>query len=256
MNIVIIGSGNVAAVLGRKFREAGHTITQVVSRNASAASALAYEWDTESTNYKSLIQPGADFYLIAVNDDAIAEVADSLQLPGRVVAHTAAAVPGEILKTVTPHYGVFYPLQSLRKEKTELPDVPVYFEGADEKSSKVLAELAESISPGKAREAGGTDRAHLHIAAVLVSNFTHHLYALAEEYCRREGLDFDQLIPLIRETAERAAELSPRTSQTGPAARGDEETIRRHLDQLASYPALQKIYRFLTESIQSGVNLS
>ena len=55
MNIVIIVSGNVAAVLGRKFIKAGHTIMQIYSRNASAASELAYEWDIESTNYKSLI---------------------------------------------------------------------------------------------------------------------------------------------------------------------------------------------------------
>lgn len=253
MNIVIIGSGNVAAVLGRMFRAAGHTIVQVYSRNASAASALAYEWDTESTNYKSLIQPQADFYLVAVNDDAIPSVTESLQLPGRVVAHTAAAVSMDILKTVSEHHGVFYPLQSLRKEKTELPDVPVYFEGSDEKTRRVLAELAESIAPGKVREASEADRGRLHVAAVLVSNFPHHLYALAEAYCRREGLDFSQLLPLIRETAERAGELSPQVSQTGPAARGDQETLRRHLALLESWPELQKIYRLLSESIQSGV---
>ena len=55
MEIVIIGSGNVAAVLGRKFKAAGHHIVQIYSRNAKAASELAYEWDTESTNYKSTI---------------------------------------------------------------------------------------------------------------------------------------------------------------------------------------------------------
>jgi predicted dinucleotide-binding enzyme len=49
MDIVILGSGNVAAVLGRKFKAAGHNILQVISRNASAASSLAYEWDTESS---------------------------------------------------------------------------------------------------------------------------------------------------------------------------------------------------------------
>ena len=43
MDIVIIGSGNVAAVLGRKFTAAGHKIVQIISRNASAASELAYE---------------------------------------------------------------------------------------------------------------------------------------------------------------------------------------------------------------------
>ncbi|HUM66837.1 MAG TPA: NAD(P)-binding domain-containing protein, partial [Chitinophagaceae bacterium] len=62
MNIVIIGSGNTGAVLGRKFVAAGHRILQVIGRNASAASELAYEWDTESANYMSLINKNADVY--------------------------------------------------------------------------------------------------------------------------------------------------------------------------------------------------
>ena len=74
MEIVIIGSGNVATVLGRKFKTAGHSIVQIYSRNARAASELAYEWDTESTNYISLINRNADLYLVAVSDDAIADV--------------------------------------------------------------------------------------------------------------------------------------------------------------------------------------
>src|SRR5688500_6933385 len=116
MNIVIIGSGNVAAVLGRKFTAAGHKIIQIVSRNASAASELAYEWDTESANYMSLINQNADVYIIAVSDNALEELVRHLKLPGKVAAHTAGSVSKEILKDVTSHYGVFYPLQSLRKE--------------------------------------------------------------------------------------------------------------------------------------------
>ena len=75
MNIVIIGTGNAATVLGKKLKEAGHHIVQVFGRDASAASNLAYQLDTESTNYWSVIRKNADFYLIAVADDAIAEVA-------------------------------------------------------------------------------------------------------------------------------------------------------------------------------------
>ena len=107
MEIVIIGSGNVAATLGRKFKAAGHEILQVVSRNASAASKLAYEWDTESTNYPSIINRNAEVYLIAVSDDAIDEVIADLKLPGKVVVHTAASVSKDILKGVSGHHGVF-----------------------------------------------------------------------------------------------------------------------------------------------------
>ncbi len=250
MDIVIIGSGNVASVLGRKFKAAGHHIVQVYSRNASVASKLAYEWDTESTNYKSLINNNADVYLIAVSDDAIADVVDNLRLPRKVVAHTAASVPKEVLKDVTNHYGVFYPLQSLRKEMIDLPEVPIFFDGSDELAKTKLEALAHSISDEKVMEASDDQRLKLHIAAVIVSNFTNHLYTLAEEYCKKEGLDFKQLLPLIEETAFRVEDISPRQAQTGPAIRHDKETIEKHLALLKEHPQLKNIYLLLTESIQ------
>jgi len=252
MDIVIIGSGNVAAVLGRKFKAAGHHILQIYSRNASAASQLAYEWDTESTNYKSLINPYADIYIVAVTDDAIDDISKDLLLPGKVVAHTAASVPKEVLKNVTSHYGVFYPLQSLRKEMTIVPDVPVFFDGSDETSRKKLEALARSISSENVTEAGDDARLKLHAAAVVVSNFTNHLYQLAEDYCNKEGLDFKQLLPLIEETALRLKTISPAAVQTGPAIRHDKETIQKHLGLLKDHPQLKNIYLLLTESIQQG----
>jgi predicted short-subunit dehydrogenase-like oxidoreductase (DUF2520 family) len=252
MDIVIIGSGNVASVLGRKFKAAKHTIIQVVSRNASAASSLAYEWDTESTNYLSLINPGADIYIIAVSDDAIHEVVADLRLPGRVVAHTAAAVSKDILRKVSAHYGVFYPLQSLRKEMVQLPDIPFFIDGSDDITKKKLEILGRSISPERVVEAGDEQRAKLHVAAVLVSNFTNHLYALAEDYCKKEGIDFKQLLPLIDETASRIKEISPKLAQTGPAIRHDKETLEKHISLLKDHPHLKTIYVMLTESVQGG----
>jgi len=249
MEIVIIGSGNAAAVLGRKFKAAGHNILQVVSRNASAASELAYEWDTVSTNYQSPISKDADVYLIAISDGAIDAVVEDLRLPGKVVAHTAASVSMEALKKVTDHYGVFYPLQSLRKDMKTLPDVPIFFDGSDTLAKKTLEKLAYSISKEKISEASDEGRMKLHVAAVFVSNFTNHLYVLAEEYCRKEGIDFQQLLPLIEETAERIKEVSPGQAQTGPALRHDVETIQKHLALLEKYPKLKNIYQLLTESI-------
>ncbi len=251
MDIVFIGSGNVAAVLGRKFKAAGHNILQIYSRNASEASKLAYEWDTESTNYKSLINRDAEIYIIAVPDDAIDDVAHDLQLPRRIVAHTAASVPKEVLKNVSAHYGVFYPLQSLRKEIVTLPEVPVFFDGSDDKTKKKLEALAHSIADDKVMQASDDARLKLHVAAVIVSNFTNHLYALAEDYCRKEGLDFKQLLPLIEETALRIKEISPKAAQTGPALRHDKETMEKHLHLLKDHPQLKNIYLLLTESIQS-----
>lgn len=251
MDIVILGSGNVAAVLGRKFKAAGHSILQIVSRNASVASKLAYEWDTESTNYSSIINRNADVYIVAVSDDAIDEVVADLQLPGKVIAHTAASVSKDVLKKVSQHYGVFYPLQSMSKENLQLPEAPIFFDGSDELTKKKLEALANSISPQHVSQADDEARLKLHIAAVFVNNFPNHLFALAESYCKKEGINFKELIPLIEETVSRLKNVSPSTSQTGPAIRHDEETIQKHLAILNSHPEQKKVYEFLTSSIKS-----
>lgn len=251
MDIVILGSGNVASVLGRKFKAAGHNILQIVSRNASAASKLAYEWDTESTNYSSIINRNADVYIIAVSDDAIDDVVADLQLPKKVVAHTAASVTKDVLKNVSQHYGVFYPLQSLNKDNITLPEAPIFFDGSDELTKKKLEALANSISPQHVLQANDDARMKLHLAAVFVNNFTNHLYAIAENYCKKEGIHFKELLPLIEETVSRLKNISPFSSQTGPAVRNDDETIQKHLSLLEKHPEMKKVYEFLSSSIKN-----
>jgi predicted short-subunit dehydrogenase-like oxidoreductase (DUF2520 family) len=249
MNIVIIGSGNVAAVLGRKFVAAGHQIVQILSRNAKAASDLAYEWNTESANYSSLINREADVYIIAVADDAIENIAGDLRLPGKIVAHTAAAVKMDALKDVTDNYGVFYPLQSLRKEQEQIPEIPIYIEGINEQTNHTLNKLARSIYNEACFNADFDKRTKLHIAAVLVNNFSNHIFSLAEAYCKKEGIEFRELLPLIDNTFYRLHDAAPSTLQTGPAVRGDMETINKHRVLLNKHPQLLKLYEFLTESI-------
>lgn len=99
-------------------------------------------------------------------------------------------------------------------------------------------------------------RAKLHLAAVFCNNFVNHLYALTQQYCAAEGLDFELLKPLIRETAQRIQTMTPDAAQTGPAIRRDEATIRKHLELLQNYPQLQEFYERFTLSIQQRSDLS
>jgi predicted short-subunit dehydrogenase-like oxidoreductase (DUF2520 family) len=251
MEIVIIGTGNTATVLGRKLAEAGHTIVQVFGRDTSAASKLAYELNTESTNYWNVVNRNADLYILAVSDIAIEEILQELQLPDKTIVHTAASVSKNVLKSAAQHFGVFYPLQSLRKEINHLPDIPIVIDASDESTLKELEALAQSISD-KVVKAGDEQRMKLHLAAVIVNNFANHLYALAESYCNNEGLDFTLLIPLIKETAERLEYISPSQTQTGPALRNDKNTIEKHIELLKKYPHLKTIYRTFSESIYNN----
>jgi predicted short-subunit dehydrogenase-like oxidoreductase (DUF2520 family) len=249
MKVVLIGSGNVAATLGRRFVKAGHPILQVLSRNAKAASELAYEWNTESANYNSLINREGDIYIVAVSDSAIEDVARDLRLPDKVVAHTAASVKMEVLSPVTQHYGVFYPLQSLRKESDAGMTIPIYTEGATEKSNAVLQELAASISGKEVYQAGFDKRVKLHVAGVILNNFINYIFSLAEDYCKKEGIAFSELLPLVNHTIERLEKESPSGMQTGPAFRHDYATVDKHIELLQSHPDLQKLYVFISKQI-------
>lgn len=249
MDIVLIGTGNAATVLGRKFQEAGHKILQVAGRNEAVTSALANQLESTYTTHWEKINTGADIILIAVSDNALEDIAMQLKLPGCVVAHTAASVSIKILEPVSSHYGVFYPLQSLRKDMVKIPEIPVLYDGSDDTTRQLLKELAVSISLTPPFRAGDDERLKLHVAAVIVNNFTNYLYSVAEEYCRSEGLDFRNLLPLIEETAIRIRDISPGKAQTGPAIRMDDETIRKHLELLENHPQVKQLYAFLSEMI-------
>ncbi len=251
MNIVIIGSGNVATILGKKFIAAGHSILQVAGRNKTDVQNLASIWKTDCIDFSGELNPHAEVYIIAASDDAIKDVIAGIRIKDSVIAHTAASVSIDILKPVSEHYGVFYPLQSLRKEMAVLPEIPILYDGNDEKAKMKLESLASSVSPGYVSFAGDELRSKIHLAAVFVNNFTNHLYTLAKKISDAEGFNFKILQPLIEETANRLKDISPENAQTGPAIRNDDETIRKQLAMLAADPHLKKIYESLTESIRS-----
>jgi predicted short-subunit dehydrogenase-like oxidoreductase (DUF2520 family) len=250
MEIVLIGTGNTAAVLGKKLQSAGHRIVQVFGRDSMKASELAYELATDSTNYWNVVNRDADIYIIAVSDIAVEEVIKELNLSNKTVVHTAAAVSKDVLKNATAHFGVFYPLQSLRKGLA-LPDIPIIIDASDESTLKELDLLAHSISD-KVIEANDEERLKLHLAAVFCNNFVNHLYVLTEQYCKKEGLDFYMLLPLIKETASRLDDVPPSGTQTGPAIRNDRLTLEKHMELLESYPNMKKIYSLLSESIYNS----
>ncbi|HNH22903.1 MAG TPA: DUF2520 domain-containing protein, partial [Ferruginibacter sp.] len=169
-------------------------------------------------------------------------------LGNKLILHTAGSVPKDVLKEISTNYGVLYPLQSLRREMAYTGDIPLLIDANSDEALTLLEDFARTLS-GNVSTASDEQRLKLHVAAVVVSNFTNHLYALAEEFCRNEQVDFKLLVPLIQETANRTAYQSPAAMQTGPAIRNDIFTLDKHLRQLADHPALKYIYLKLTDSI-------
>ena len=246
MKIALAGTGNVATVLGRLFKQAGHTIVSVSGRDPVKAAQLASLLGAQSFELPRT-SPDAEIIIIAVSDDAINKL-----LKGRFsipVVHTAGSVPSSILAEYGNEYGVIYPLQSLRKEMQHLPEIPFLINGSDEKVMTSLHNLCNSVSL-KVVECSDVERLKLHLAAVLVSNFTNHLYQLAEEYSIKNNISFNLLHPLIEETAMRLKHASPSALQTGPAVRNDRKTIEAHLQLLEQDEKLSAVYQFMTKNIQ------
>ncbi len=247
MTVAIIGSGNVATVLGKLIQKKGHRIVQVVSRKVEHAAVLAKELHTRHASHLNDLLT-ADIYIIAVPDAVIPKIAAEMHAPGKIVVHTSGSVSMDVLCDVTEYYGVLYPLQSLRRESNRVPAIPLLVNAVNHHTIEDLSSFALTLSP-TVHFADEQQRLNLHTAAVIVSNFTNYLYALAKKFCEDEATDFSLLYPLIEEVAGRLRENDPATMQTGPAVRGDISTIEKHLSLLSAYPELKKIYQVLSESI-------
>lgn len=248
MRIVIIGTGNVAEVIGRKIVAAGHEVVQVIGRNLERAHQLGYLFNCNVVYNTRYLNPHADLYIITVTDQVLQQVAQKIRLQKQIVVHTTASVSKSVLASCSENYGVLYPLQTLRSNVDTLPVVPVLIDANTAEVREQLEAFAQTWA-GSVQFAGDEERAKLHVASVFVNNFANHLFATAEKYCIDNSLAFNMLLPLMKETVERLSLTSPAFVQTGPAVRGDEKTIAKHLEILSTDENLHNLYQTLTDSI-------
>lgn len=250
MNVVIIGTGNVAAVLGYRIKKAGHTIVQVFGRRPEPASALAGALGARICTAYDAIVPAADVYIIAVSDRAIEEVAFHIKVDSpALVVHTAGAVSKQVLAGVSERFGVLYPLQSMQASRKEVVEIPFLIDANNDKALEDIRAFGQTLSR-MVSVANDEVRARVHVAAVLANNFTNFLFTVAQQYCINENIDFNLLHPLMQETVARLATTPPARSQTGPAVRNDRLTIEKHLQLLQTYPDIKEVYARLTAYIQ------
>ncbi len=249
MNIVMIGTGNVAHVLGRKIMQCGHDVIQVAGRNAANAATLGALLHAQAVSEFPDIVTGADLYIIAVSDAALPDIESWIPVnKNGIVVHTAGAVSKGVLKKTARRYGVLYPLQSLRSNSVVIPEIPFLIDADSPGTLQTIQQFASTLS-GRVLYADDEMRLKLHAAAVIVNNFTNYLYTLTQDLCMREALDFSLLLPLLQETVSRLRQYPARLMQTGPAIRNDQATMAKHLSVLEPYPELLKIYTALSESI-------
>lgn len=250
MDIVIIGTGNTATVLGKRCMERGHRILQVVGRSSTHTNNLAEILHAQPEYEIENMTKDAGLYLIAISDVAIDVISHEMHLSNKLVVHTAGSVSKDIISHTSNKYGVLYPLQSMRKEIMEIPEIPLLIDANSDVAKKELMKFAQTISE-HVQFADDLQRRKIHLAAVFVSNFPNYLYALIEDFCLEEKISFDLLLPLINETTYRLSAHPAATTLTGPAIREDFSTIDKHIDMLKEFPLMKTIYLAITQSIIS-----
>ncbi|OQX82015.1 MAG: hypothetical protein B6D64_01280 [Bacteroidetes bacterium 4484_276] len=247
--IVLIGAGNMATQLGKALHQKGKNILQVLSRTQGSADLLAGQINSTAIINPNHLINDADLYILAVPDDEISGIANTINIQDRLIVHTSGSVGMEVLKNASAHYGVFYPLQTFSKTRdVDFSDIPICIEASCEENYISLINLAEGIS-NDVRRINSIKRQTIHLAAVFASNFTNYMYGLSEEILKNEDISFDIIQPLIRETTKKIEHKSPKDAQTGPAKRKDLKIIEKHLQLLQGDPDKKAVYDLLSKLI-------
>ncbi len=251
-SIALIGAGKLATHLGLHLQKTGFSIQAVWSRTEASAQKLgdrlSCHWTTQFNDI-----PEVALYIILVKDDAIASVAKQLVVgmnPQALVVHTSGAMPATILQDFFKRYGVFYPLQSFSEDV--IPDfksIPFCINANHEEDKIQLKQFAEQLSKA-VYLITDEQKTQLHLAAVFTNNFTNYLQFISNKLLKEQQLPLSILQPLLNETVRKLSAISPMEAQTGPAIRGDNSTMEKHLELLNNYPEWAALYDLLSLGIR------
>jgi predicted short-subunit dehydrogenase-like oxidoreductase (DUF2520 family) len=223
----IIGPGRAGTSLAWALGAAGWEVEPPLARGGNLAPAAR----------------GVDLLVIATPDDRIREVARAVEpVPSTVVAHLAGALG---LRALAPHRrrAAVHPLVAL-----PTPDlgarrlVGAWFAVAGD---PVVHDVVRALR-GRSFKVVDADRPVYHAAAVIASNHLVALLGQVERLSDAVAVPFEAYVDLARATLDNVAALGPAAGLTGPAARGDEATIRRHLRALP--PDERRAYRSLADA--------
>jgi predicted short-subunit dehydrogenase-like oxidoreductase (DUF2520 family) len=252
LNVVVIGFGNLAYSLVYAILNSTHKLLEVSSRNQVNSTQIATLTGAKYVSNIEDITPNADVYLLAVPDSAISDVIKRMPKTQGIIAHTSGSTPLEtISKYSNNRCGVFYPFQTFTFGRvTQFEGIPVCIEATDEDTFNILSSLASSLGAFPV-EMDTEMRKWLHLSGVFACNFVNHMLALSHMLALENELDPSLLKPLILETIKKALEGSPADCQTGPAVRGDTETLKRHYAMLNQVDEdMRDLYGALSASIQ------
>jgi len=198
----------------------------------------------------------AGLVLLTIGDDDIAATCQELAAafrPGAIVAHCSGVLGSEVLAPAHNrgcHVGSMHPLQTFPSLEAAIKDLPgayCFIEG-DAEAAEVLQRPAEDLGAHPVPIASAA-KAVYHAAAVMACNYLTALMDAALALCNQAGIDEPTarktLGPLARATLDNVLATGTAQALTGPIARGDQQTVQRHLGVLMEQADLLDIYRAL-----------
>lgn len=259
--ITLLGSGHVAKSISAEFIEKGFCIDQVYSRNLSHALSLVeyLQGNFQTSAIQSIseldqINPDSDLYLLAVKDDAIMSLAmrlSSILSPDKFIAHCSGASPLNLIPEYFINRCCMWPMRSFRGQKLDWSEVPIFISGQAEtlKQIQIFCEhFTKRVYPIEDH-----DKAMVHLAAVFANNFTNYNLRIAEEILNKSGLPLQVLQVMMHTMMQELFTKGPSQTQTGPAARGDLQTLENQIQLLKThFPKYELLYKTYSDLILKG----
>jgi len=256
LKLGFIGAGTVGTALSVRLSSKGYQVIAVSSRSQTSARKLAQTVSgCHVFNNNQDVADTAELIFITTPDDTIASVAAETQWHrGQSVVHCSGALSVDILepaKKLGARVGAFHPLQTFASVKQAIENMPgsTFAVEAEESLLSTLKDMAIALD-GHWIELKANDKVAYHAAAVIAGNYLVTIAKLATDLWQSFNIPQSQatqaLLPLIRGTIHNIDTVGIPQCLTGPIARGDIETIKKHLNALQKVaPALLSTYQEL-----------
>lgn len=242
----IIGGGHVGRALGRLFSDSGGFVVQdVLTRSlASAQAAVDFIGAGRAIDSMQALRP-ADAIMLAVTDDQIGLVADSLALPlaGTVVFHCSGAKASFELTGPKARGALVASMHPIRSF-ADPAKVAASFQGTYcgiEGDARAMAMLEAALRGTGARPVpiDASAKTVYHAASVFASNYLVTILDCALRAYEAAGIAPEVALelarPLATETLDNVFRLGPRAALSGPIARGDMATVARQQQALDAW---------------------
>ncbi len=247
-NVAFVGAGRLAGVLAPELARLGYRIAAVASRSRESAERVAALAGSRAAGLQEAVD-AAELVFVTTPDDAIGAVASEARWrAGQWAVHCSGALTLSPLAPVLQagaSAGSWHPFQTFGGE-TSLQGVTFGIE-ADGALLDALERLSTEVG-GYALRVPAESRALYHAASVMSCGYLTTLLNEAQTLWEKAGLPPEAALRamgrLARTTLTNIESAGTAAALTGPTSRGDEGTVRLHLDAVRTKaPELLPLYR-------------